>query len=380
VSFITESLAIDIGNNTYISLGFAIGIGCVLIFDPAIAGLILFLGTILHFELEEDQVKHLFNTDFFKRLFNSCAYGIVGFASGTVYRIEDPYTKLFGEFMGFSVFNVTVAMVTYVVMCILLYAVLFSIIQKRPVWKTALDYSWIITKFIAVAPLGIVIALAQKHYGSFSIFLFFGPLLLARYSFIQFLQMKEHYMKTINSFTRALDAKDQYTNGHSERVSEYAVALAKRLRMNDKKIQELKTAALLHDIGKIGVSDTILNKPDRLSLPEMYEIKRHPEIGARIIEEIIFLKHTAQIIRHHHERYDGSGYPDAIAEDAIPLEAKIISIVDAYDAMTSNRAYRTALTKVQSLSIIESEAGRQFDPIIAKAFIDMMRETEQDAN
>lgn len=377
ISFITESLNIDIGNNTYISLGFAISIACVFIFPPFLAGFIIFLGVFFRFEMENGKLLHIFNTSILKRLFNCSAYSLIVFCSDSLYRLQIPFGQMLGQFMGISIINGIVAMASYVVLCILIYSILFSFLLEKPLLSMVYEYKWIASKFIAMAPIGLLIATTQQYYGWFSIFLFMGPLLLARYSFVQYLQMKEHYMRTINSFTKALDAKDRYTNGHSERVSEYAVGLAKRMNLEDKRIEELKVAALLHDVGKIGVSDMILNKPDRLSLQEMYEIKRHPEIGANIIEEISFLKHTSQIIRHHHERYDGAGYPDGISMDAIPLEARMIAIVDAYDAMTSDRPYRKALTKEQSLRIIDSEKGRQFDPEMVSAFIAMMEEMDQ---
>lgn len=376
IAFVTESLTVDIGSNAAISLGFAIGIACAVLFTPTVTALILFLGTLLHIEYSEKHLSHLFNTDFSKRLFNACAYAIIGYVSAWVYNVDFGFRNLLGSFFDFSIFHVLLSMISYIFICIFIYAILFSLLQKQPLWKSILDFAWLISKFIAVAPIGMIIASAQAHYGWFSTLLFMGPLLLARYSFVQYLQMKEHYLKTINSFTRALDAKDQYTNGHSERVAFYSVELAKKMMLPNKQIEELKTAALLHDIGKIGITDTILNKPGKLSLQEFYEIKRHPEIGARIIEEIPFLKHTAALIRHHHERIDGTGYPDSLKDHEIPLESKIISIADTYDAMTSDRPYRLAMTKEKAIQIIMSESGRQFNIEIVDSFVAMLKESD----
>lgn len=380
VSFLTESLSVDIGNNIAISLGFAIGIACAVSFEPAVTAFILFSGSIMRVEYSEFRFLHIFNTCFYKRFFNACAYAIIGYSASWMFNLNFGMQSIFGYFFGFSIINVFLAMASYILSCVIIYAILFSLLKRQSIIQSASENSWVIGTFLAVLPIGMVIAIAYKYYSWFSVLLFMGPLLLARYSFVLYLQMKEHYFKTINSFTRALDAKDRYTNGHSERVAQYAIALAKRMEISDKRIEELKTAALLHDIGKIGIPDTILNNPGQLTFQEFYEIKRHPEIGARIIEEIPFLKQTAVLIRHHHERFDGAGYPDALRDHEIPLESKIIAIADAYDAMTSDRPYRVAMSKSKAVQIIASESGRQFSPEIASAFIEMVKEKDQDVD
>lgn len=182
----------------------------------------------------------------------------------------------------------------------------------------------------------------------------------------------DNYLKTIRAFALAVEAKDEYTHGHSENVMKYTVVLAKKLGLSDSEIELVKYAGLLHDIGKIGISELILNKAGRLTNPEFDEIKKHPELGARIIADVPFLKALVPLVLHHHEFFTGGGYPSGIAGNEIPLGARILSVSDAYEAMTSNRPYRNALPQDVALDILKKESGRQFDPQIVKAFLEIM--------
>jgi putative nucleotidyltransferase with HDIG domain len=171
-----------------------------------------------------------------------------------------------------------------------------------------------VSSAIAVSTLGIIIALAYISYGPWAVLLFFGPLLLARYSFKLYIDMRHMYMETIEAFTKAIEAKDSYTSGHASRVGKYAEKLAKAVKLSDYKIDKIKTAALLHDIGKIGIEDGILKKPGKLSKEEYEIIKQHPVIGAQILKDVYFLKDVINIIKYHHERYDGSGIQKELVE------------------------------------------------------------------
>jgi response regulator RpfG family c-di-GMP phosphodiesterase len=183
---------------------------------------------------------------------------------------------------------------------------------------------------------------------------------------------KENYFQTILALARTVDEKDSYTRGHLDEVAKYGIILAEEL-VNlagiNIDMEELRISLLLHDIGKIGVPDALLHKASGLT-PEEFEImKQHAEIGARIIEPIEKLKKVGGIIRHHQERYDGTGYPDGLRGEDIPLESRIISVVDAYHAMISDRPYRKALPEYIALNELKGNVGTQFDPIVVKAFI-----------
>jgi len=186
--------------------------------------------------------------------------------------------------------------------------------------------------------------------------------------------MNKELIKTL-SFT--LEAKDVYTKGHSMRVAEYTRIIASHLGFDTDKIEKLHFAATLHDIGKIGVPDTVLNKPGKLTDREYNVIKMHTSIGSDILKNIESIKYASVIARHHHERYDGKGYPDGISGENIPLEARIVAIADTYDAMTSKRVYRR---KVLSNDIIRDEftknKGKQFDPDLADLFLELLDKGE----
>jgi len=174
----------------------------------------------------------------------------------------------------------------------------------------------------------------------------------------------------------ALDARDRETEGHSTRVSELACLLGAELGLNAASLKAIERGSLLHDIGKIGISDTILHKPAELT-PEEWKIMRlHPDIGARIIEDIPFLQDTMPIIRYHQERWDGSGYPVGLSGKDIPLHARIFSIADAFDALISDRPYRKRIPVDEALAYIKEQSGILFDPEIVTAFERMWEKNE----
>ena len=175
------------------------------------------------------------------------------------------------------------------------------------------------------------------------------------------------------AFTEALDAKDRYTAGHSRRVMEYSLALGRHLDLPENESARLKLAALLHDIGKIGIPDRILQKHEKLSGEDYAIIKRHPEIGVKILKSIGSFNILVPSIFHHHERYDGKGYPQGLKGEQIPLDSRVISIADSFDAMTPSRSYRNALSFDKALIELESSRGRQLDPELTEAFIGLLR-------
>jgi HD-GYP domain-containing protein (c-di-GMP phosphodiesterase class II) len=175
----------------------------------------------------------------------------------------------------------------------------------------------------------------------------------------------------MKALAHALEAKDQYTQGHSARVAEQSVAIARRLALSDKQIQHIWLAGYLHDIGKIGIKEAVLNKPGKLDEAEWKLIQQHPVFAGRILGPIPELNDIIEIVVHHHERYDGSGYPDRLEGGGIPLGARVLSVADTYDALTSKRPYRDALSEEEALRILEEAAGTQLDPVIVKAFLEV---------
>jgi putative two-component system response regulator len=179
------------------------------------------------------------------------------------------------------------------------------------------------------------------------------------------------YVQSIQSLIRALEAKDYYTRGHSQRVTMYSVAIGKGMELPPDRIEILRRASILHDLGKIGVREAILNKPARLDGAEFDEIVAHPEVATRILRHISFFHPLLPAILHHHERFDGTGYPKGLAGDGIPMESRIMAVADTFDAMTSTRAYRKALPLEAANAEIRRCAGIQFDPDVAALFLEI---------
>ena len=187
-------------------------------------------------------------------------------------------------------------------------------------------------------------------------------------------ELRTAYVQTIRALAEAVDAKDAYTRGHSERVGVYASKIAREMGFQKDVIERVYIAGLLHDVGKIGVRDSVITKPDRLTPEEYDEIKQHPAIGAKILEPVDFLSDVTPCVRHHHEWFDGSdrGYPDRLRGDAIPLPSRIILVADTVEAMTSDRPYRKALPLDVVYTELTKYSGSQFDPTCVDAFLRLL--------
>lgn len=181
----------------------------------------------------------------------------------------------------------------------------------------------------------------------------------------------EHF-ETIYAFAEAIGARDLYTMGHSEKVAEYARLIADQLGLDEPEVDRAYLCGIVHDVGKIGVPEYILNKPGPLSPEEYRQITRHPDMGATILSHISWLEDVVPVIISHHERYDGTGYPQGLRGEEIPLLSRILAVADAFDAMTSDRSYRKALPLNMALEELRSGAGRQFDPRVVEAFLGML--------
>jgi len=183
-------------------------------------------------------------------------------------------------------------------------------------------------------------------------------------------RLKDSFVGTAEALANALEAKDDYTANHASEVADLAVEVGRALGLGEQQLEDLRYGAIFHDIGKIAIPDAILQKPGPLDAEEREVMMRHPEIGAQIVEPIPFLSvDVKRMVRHDHEHFDGSGYPDGLAGEAIPLGARIILVVDSFHAMTSDRPYRKAMAKPDAVAEIARNSGSQFDPAIVSAFI-----------
>jgi putative nucleotidyltransferase with HDIG domain len=259
---------------------------------------------------------------------------------------------------------------TYFLINATLFTIYVSISQRRAPWRIWIkNVRWTTIHYLALVPLAFLIAVSYRTLGILGLLTFFLPLLIARYSIQRYMDMREVFLDTITSLAKALEAKDPYTRGHADRVATLAVEIARAMGWSEEDVELIKYIGLLHDIGKIGIEDRILNKPGKYTEDEYAQMKRHSRIGAEIIEDIKLLGKGAKWVEHHHEWYNGRGYPDGLEGEEIPEGARILAVADAFDAMTSDRPYKRARTIEEARREVREFQETQFDPEIVEAFL-----------
>jgi len=373
---IAETFLIPLPKIGAVSVSYALTFSAILLTDPLTVAIISAAGVAFRCPNSRNGKGrvHLFNVPIYKTIFNISQYIIIAGIGGIVYDIADKAIDV-----GFVFFNPVASIFSLIIYLFLnstFMAILMSLILNKKaieIWKSSI--LGILYNIVLVSLLGIVVAFSYDSYGIGGIVLFFIPLMFARYTFKLYLDMRKNYFDTINVLIHAIEANDPYTSGHSLRVSEYAESIARELALSQNKIDLIKSAALLHDIGKIGIDKKILNKSGKLENDEFEAIKSHPQIGETIISDLSFLSNISGMIRHHHERNDGRGYPDGLSHDNIPLETSILTIADSFDAMTTDRPYRNALDLDVALNEIKENAGSQFNPDIVNDAIVALRKS-----
>ena len=370
MSTLAEFIPVDLPTSGSITIGFPLDFVVILIYGPATAMFVAIFGALIG-ELMQRKIT------WYKILFNASQYALSAGIAGMVYQGLGGVVGAI-DLTSYIIPAAACALVYYLVNSNLFMMVIHLAegISFWSIWKNQLK--GIIATYMALAPIGFIMAMVYVGIGIWGIVLFFFPLILARRSFELYTKMRKVYLDTIRALAAAIDAKDPYTKGHSERVAKMSVALAQELNLSDRDIENIEYTALLHDIGKIGISDSILGKKGSLTSQEFDKIKEHTIMGANIIEPVDFLKNSYRAIYHHHEKYNGKGYPDGIKSEDIPILARIIAVADAYDAMNSNRPYREKLNMNNILKELKDQSGKQFDPEVVKALFTVLdREREE---
>jgi hypothetical protein len=347
--------------NARVSLSYSAGLASVVLLGPVGAALVGASAT-LAWRRDIGPVK---------RLFNGAQFALAGYLAGVVYsaaggKIGKPTD---GSFPGVIAPYVG-AVVTYVAVNLGLIGVVLVLTKLAPVW----GFRWrpigqLIVSQLAYGMFGLLIAAPWGVIGPFSAVLVLMPMLLARWAFEQTSAQQEAHAATIAALCQAVETKDYYTRGHSERVSRGSVMIAQEIGMRPERVGAIRYAGMLHDVGKLGVPTKVLQKAGDLTEEEFAAIQLHPMRGLEIVREIGFLDEALAGIMHHHERMDGTGYPMGLAGSEIPEFARVISVADAFDSMTSTRSYRAARSIEEGVAELRRSAGSHFDPELVKAFI-----------
>lgn len=365
LTLIAEAMPVSFprGNAT-ISVGFVVVYASILLFGPRVGAWIAAIGTLRLKDISGhvEPYKVLFN-----RSLLAISAGLTGLVyewTGGVVLTRDPNGSLL---------PLVACGVTYITVNTVLMVGVMSLQLKVAPWSMFVaNFRWALPNLVVFEPLGVMLAQVYIQQGAPAVAMLVIPLLVARYSFQLYIKMRQAYLDTITTLTASLDAKDPSTLGHSQRVARYAYELGRRLKLEDGVCEMLRYTGVLHDIGKIGIRDAVLKKPGLFTKNEYEEMKRHPVIGADILSGIRLLGGASSWVRHHHEHFDGKGFPGSLKGEEIPLGARVIAVADALDAITSARPYKTAMSWERAISEMRRCSGSQFDPKIVAALVDIV--------
>ncbi len=373
--FIADSFTIQLPKKAFISVSFTIIFATILLFGPAAATI---ASVITVFNVSD--IKHKIPR--YKMVFSACNYVVSAFLAGHIYLLLGGTTgKIISSDFPFIIIPFAVSCITFFIMNTSLIALAVAVLYGESAINTwRYDFQWLIPNYSALGVLGFILAQIYTSTGPASIILLVVPLLIAWQTFGVYMKLKGAYVDTVSALVQALEAKDPYTRGHSERVAQYAGMIAHEMKLPDDKAEILRYAALLHDIGKIGIARRVLNKPGRLTNDEFKRIKEHPGIGAEIIGDIDFLESAIPAVYHHHEHLNGAGYAKGISGEKIPLLARILTVADSFDAMTSTRSYRPALSVEEAAAELVACSGSQFDETIVQAFVNSLNITLEESD
>ncbi|KJS11346.1 MAG: hypothetical protein VR67_14560 [Peptococcaceae bacterium BRH_c8a] len=303
-----------------------------------------------------------------KNIFNCSQYSISIFAAGTIYSKLSPQTKeifVINEHIIPFVFTAF----TDIVFNFLLVAIIVALSYKIPLFSVIKKDLGMVALFLfSLAPMSLLIVVLYTN-EPWSVILILPPLALAHNGFENYLKLRKQARTTIELLADVVDRRDTYTASHSSRVADYAEKIATEMGLPYEQVEKLGMAGRVHDLGKVAVDDSILQKNERLSDKEFKLMRTHSETGYNILSPLDMYKDLLSYVLYHHERIDGKGYPQGLIGNHIPLGARILAVADSYDAMTSSRPYRSAMSEEEAVQELIQNSGKQFDPEIVAAFI-----------
>ncbi|GIW33126.1 MAG: phosphohydrolase [Meiothermus sp.] len=364
--WLARRVAVRLPFNASMSHAFVVDIALVTFFPPWLAPVLVFT---LSFNKNFGRPGYPWYKDLFNRTQSGLATGLAAGAWWLVQQTDlSPELRPITGVLAASVvyFLINVSTVTYVIH-------LASGASLRKIWFE--NYSWLWVSYLVQAPVGLLLAKAYQTplvggWGGFTVLFMMLLLYFSRYYWDEKVKLEESFDETIELLVSTIDAKDPFTRLHSERVAAIAASIAQRMGFDEQDVKRITYAARIHDIGKVAIPDSVLLKPGKLSEDEFTLIKSHASKGLEVLQPMRqrLSKDVQGVIMHHHERWDGSGYPSKLIGEAIPLWARIVSLADAYEAMTAGRAYSPAKAPQEALNEVIMHAGRQFDPQVVKLF------------
>ena len=365
--FASDNLSAPLPKTGSVSVNFGISLASLIIFGPA-TGMIVTAISIINIK---EIIKRV---PYYKHLFNSGQY-LLSFAAVSFF-FESFYDRTQTNF--FFARNIWIIfLVTYIffIMNTLLTSGAISLSTGTNlinIW--VFNFAWIVPFQFFLSAIAIAIAFLYLRFSPFTIIFTSVPLIIIQYTYLLRYKERRTILASIIQIVKIIEAKDVYTAGHSVRVADYSEIIARGMRLNEYDIEILRNLANLHDIGKIQIDLAILNKTTKLTDKDWTEIKKHPVVSYEVVKQIDFLKDRATSILYHHEKVDGSGYPFGKKSEDLPIFAKILCVADSYDAMTTDRPYRRALTKEETLAELENNKGTQFDPQVCDVMMDIINQ------
>jgi hypothetical protein len=368
LTFLTEALAFELPLLGTVSLAFAIDLAALLFLGPLPAAVVAAAGAITPQDIRDRKPVR-------SMLFNVAQLILSVLVAGAVYLATGGVVLSLTSEAGPSVLTIIPAAGAALAMHgtnILLVTAYISVakgLSAREVWRGQRLGAYLVS-FIGLAFLAALMAQLMRVSGWIGIVLLLLPLAVARQTFQAYQNLSQAYSETVRSLVAAIEAKDPYTRGHSERVAAYSKMMGLKAQLPSPAVQILEYAALLHDVGKIGVDRDTLVKDTRLSANEFNQIRQHPAVGKTVLEAVEFLEDIVPIVYAHHERPDGAGYPLGLSMDEIPEEARILAVADSFDAMTSNRAYRRPMSIGEARAELTRVRGSQLDSALVDLFLE----------
>lgn len=359
---VTELTPVKLPRGGFMTVSSAFDYAAIVLFGPFVTAILdLVSGVVAHGLARPRPLERVF--------FNLATCVLAAFSANWVYRTLggppgaiaiDPRGLLAFAGLGTTYFAVNTGLVSLVL------GVERGMSPIR-IWQA--NYAWTLRHLAAFLPLGALVALGYRPGGPLALGLVLLPLFLSRHALRLYLEMRSDLTDFATALVSVIEEVDPYTRQHSIRVAAYAERLARGLGRPEPEVESVRVAGLLHDIGKVGQTPAILQKAGRLDPAERREIEAHPGAGADIVERIRAFKQVACIVRHHHERPDGQGYPAGLTGDTIPLGSRIVLVADAFDAMTSDRPYRRGMAPERAIAELERHAGTQFDPRVVEVLV-----------